>query len=110
MGLVTGEADVSASDASGALENSAAKEIWGFPKIRGTILGIPIIRTVVSWGLPLGPLILGIYPLALRGLGLRVVEGLTRGFREFSYQEKMGYRNGDKGFWRKRILVQPPVV
>ena len=24
---------------------------WGFPKIRGTILGVPIIRTIVFWGL-----------------------------------------------------------
>ena len=27
---------------------------WGFPKIRGTILGVPIIRTIVTivyWGL-----------------------------------------------------------
>ena len=25
--------------------------IWGFPTIRGTILGVPIIRTIVYWGL-----------------------------------------------------------
>ena len=24
--------------------------IWGFPKIRGAILGVPIIRIVVYWG------------------------------------------------------------
>ena len=35
--------------------------IWEFPKIRGTILGVPIIRTIVFWGLYWGPLILGIY-------------------------------------------------
>ena len=29
--------------------------IWGFPKIRGTILGVPIIRTIVFWGLYWGP-------------------------------------------------------
>ena len=29
---------------------------WGFPKIRGTILGVPIIRTIVYWGLYWGPL------------------------------------------------------
>ena len=29
--------------------------IWGFPKIRGTILGVPIIRTIVYWGLSWGP-------------------------------------------------------
>ena len=33
---------------------------WGFPKIRGTILGVPIIRTIVYWGLYWGPLLLGI--------------------------------------------------
>ena len=27
------------------------KLIWGFPKIRGTFLGVPIIRTIVFWGL-----------------------------------------------------------
>ena len=31
--------------------------IWGIPKIRGTFLGVPIIRTIVYWGLYLGPLI-----------------------------------------------------
>ena len=25
--------------------------IWGFPKIRDTLLGVPIIRTIVFWGL-----------------------------------------------------------
>ena len=30
--------------------------IWGFPKIRGTILGIPIIRTIIVWGPEWGPL------------------------------------------------------
>ena len=29
----------------------AAILTWGFPIIRGTILGIPIIRTIVYWGL-----------------------------------------------------------
>ena len=29
--------------------------IWRFPKIRGTILGVPIIRTIVFWGLYWGP-------------------------------------------------------
>ena len=35
----------------------AQAEIWGLPKIRGTILGVPIIRTIVFWGLYWGPLI-----------------------------------------------------
>ena len=31
--------------------------LWGFPKIRGTFLGVPIIRTIVFRGLYWGPLI-----------------------------------------------------
>ena len=35
--------------------------IWGFPKIRGTFLRVPIIRNIVFWGLYWGPLLLGNY-------------------------------------------------
>ena len=42
-------------------KRKAYTHIWEFPKIRGTILGIPIIRTIVFWGLYWGPLILGNY-------------------------------------------------
>ena len=31
----------------------------GFPKIWGTLLGVPIVRTIVYWGLYWGSLILG---------------------------------------------------
>ena len=31
--------------------------IWGFPKIRGTFLGVPIVRIIVFWGLYWGALI-----------------------------------------------------
>ena len=41
------------------------KQIRGFPKIRGTILGVPIIRTIIFWGLYWGPLILGNYHMLL---------------------------------------------
>ena len=37
----------------------------GFPKIRGTSLGAPIIRTTVFWGLHWGPTILGSYQIRL---------------------------------------------
>ena len=46
--------------------------IWGirgikeFPKIRGTLLGVPIIRTIIYWGLYWGPFILGNYHLKVR--------------------------------------------
>ena len=35
--------------------------IWGFTEVSGTILGVPIVRTIVYWGLYRGPLILGNY-------------------------------------------------
>ena len=35
--------------------------IWDFPKIRGTLLGVPVIRTIVFWGLYWGSPILGNY-------------------------------------------------
>ena len=38
-----------------------------FPKIRGTLLGVPIIRTIVFWGLYWGPLILGNYHTSWKG-------------------------------------------
>ena len=41
------------------------KTIWGFPKIRGTLFGVPIIRNITFWGLYWGPLILGNYHLLL---------------------------------------------
>ena len=33
--------------------------IWGIPKIRGTFLGVPILRTIIVWRLYWGPLIFG---------------------------------------------------
>ena len=32
---------------------------WGFPKIKHTMLGVPVIRTLVSWDLYWSPTILG---------------------------------------------------
>ena len=42
---------------------SLGLRFWGFPKIRGTILGVPILRTIVYLGLYWGPPILGNYLL-----------------------------------------------
>ena len=42
--------------------------IWGFPKIMGTLLGVPIIRVIVFWGLYWGPLILGNYYMYIHTL------------------------------------------
>ena len=41
------------------------RAIWGFPKIRGTILGVSIIRIILYWGLYSGPFILGNYHIGL---------------------------------------------
>ena len=43
--------------------------IWGFPKIRGTFFGVPIIRIIVFWGLYWGSPILGNYHLRFRDYG-----------------------------------------
>ena len=40
--------------------------IWGFPKIAGTIFGVPIMRTIVFWVLYWGPPILGNYHINLK--------------------------------------------
>ena len=33
---------------------ASSHSVWGFPRIRGTLLGVPIIRTIVFWGLYIG--------------------------------------------------------
>ena len=48
----------------------------GFPKIRGTILGFPIIRTRIYWGLYWGPPILGNYHMGLRRLDRKLAKPL----------------------------------
>ena len=45
----------------GTLGASGWCKTWGFPKTRGTILGVFIIRTSVFGGLYWGPTILGNY-------------------------------------------------
>ena len=51
---------LSSTPATATLDRSAFSQLlsrllWGFPKIRGTILGVPIRRTIVFWGLYWGP-------------------------------------------------------
>ena len=48
--------------------------MWGFPKIRDTFLGVPIIRTIVYLGLYWGLLILGNYHVELRAQDSRFEE------------------------------------
>ena len=49
--------------AGGGLQGLYVGPRWVFPKIGGTILGVPIIRTIVFWGLYWGPPILGNYQI-----------------------------------------------
>ena len=78
-----------ASAGSGNKRTTGLGDIWGFPKIRGTFLGVPIIRILVFRGLYWGPPIWGnyhiyIYIQASKGyLGFRV-----RGYLAMLY----GYR------------------
>ena len=51
--------------------------IWGFPKIRGTFIGVPIIRTVVFWGLFWGPPILGKYHIVPSNLVFQFLSSLS---------------------------------
>ena len=63
----------------GAPQRSGSRSVYGLgphsrrmpnyrvvPKIRDTFLGVPIIRTIVFWGLYWGPLILGNYLIGFR--------------------------------------------
>ena len=42
-------------------ETCTTMTIWGFPKSRGTSLGVPMIRIIIFGGLYWGPLNLGNY-------------------------------------------------
>ena len=75
--------------------------IWGFPEIRGTFLGVPIIRITVFAGLYWGPPILGNYHFGFRVLrSYTVVMGLLAHWRRLDFQKLAsplvcGLRNKD---------------
>ena len=50
--------------------------MWGFPRIRGTILGVPIIRTIIFLGLILGSHYFGNLPCPEKSRG--IPEGQSR--------------------------------
>ena len=67
-----------------ALEVNSLGQIWVFPKIRGTILGVPIIRIIVFWGLYWGPSFREItISFQTRWPLLRLSEGLTGDIKIF---------------------------
>ena len=43
------------------LKDSSVQDIWGLSQIRGTFLGVPIVRSIIFWGLHWGPPVLGKY-------------------------------------------------
>ena len=51
------------SDSKGS-SREARESFAGFPKFRVPFLGLPIIRTIVFWGVYWGPLIFGKYHLS----------------------------------------------
>ena len=69
--------------------------IWWFPQIRGTFLGVPIIRTIIFWGLYWGPPILGNYHRTYiripreGGMDKKLDATLVQGFRVMSGSEGM---------------------
>ena len=57
---------------------------WGFPKIKGTLLGGPYKRITIFWGLYLSPLVLGNYHMGTTGqLQLFPGDSRLRGFVVF---------------------------
>ena len=52
----------------GKMHSDWNEEIWEFPRIWGTFLGLPIIRTIVFGGLYWGTHILGNYHLLLEAI------------------------------------------
>ena len=48
------------------LRSAGRTNIWGFPKIRGTILRVPILKILKSWGPYWGLPILGNYHIRMR--------------------------------------------
>ena len=56
------------------LSAGSLEYMWEFPKIRGTILGVPIIRTIVFLGSILGTRYFGKLPCLFGFQGLALVE------------------------------------
>ena len=83
----------------------------GFPKIRGTLIGVPILRTIILGGSILGSLILGNYrvcrdPIVV--LGLRRDNGKENGnYYNGLYRDYIGYilglYRGYRGIMEKKM-------
>ena len=58
-GVAPDEADITWTSKVGKI----MAQLWEFPRISGTSLGVPIIRPIIFWGLYWGPPILGNYKI-----------------------------------------------
>ena len=78
--------------------------IWGFPKIRGTILGVPIIRSIIYWGLYWGSLYFGKLPYL--GILQQVLgESGSLPTRLWCLHEQPGMKSGGAGPRPRRRLL-----
>ena len=75
----------------------------GFPKIRGTLLGVPIVRIIVHWGLYWGPLILENYHISM--------EKYTGQFKATSPSMVVYIGNSNKMTlkWKLKLFLEYPV-
>ena len=67
--------------------------IWRFPKIRGTFLGVPMLRTIVFGALLGVPLFLGSYHMGLFSSPINEAHGLC--FARFS-SNSMPFHSSEK--------------
>ena len=79
--------------------------MWEFPKIGGTILGVPIIRTIVYLGLYWGPLILGNYHVAFPGQALQQWDSCaSQSWLQMIKSSATEAGQNQKPTWRLRLI------
>ena len=83
------------------------RNMGGFPKLRGTILRIPIIRTIVFWGLYWGPLTLGIYHIVYPDLEIYACKNEFRRVGALFIRQK---HRGSKKNWAQRHRLRISTV
>ena len=67
-----GECNRRETEPRDAFSPSTDSRFGGFPRIKGTLSGVLIIRSIVFWGLYWGPLLLGNYHLTVQSDQQRV--------------------------------------
>ena len=80
--------------------------MWEFPKIRGTLLQVPILRIIVYWGLCWATLILGNYHVSIsRRIFLGSRRAMATLFRIISHLT--GHLEGQGGLGSRLRTLQP---